>query len=250
MTQPPASASGIPRHVAVIMDGNGRWARARHLPRTEGHRQGVNAARMVVRACASRGVKVLTLFAFSSENWRRPRHEVGTLMELFVGSIRRELPELEEKGIRLRFIGDRSAFSARLQERMAEAEHRTRDNTLMDLVVAVSYGGRWDITHAAAAVAEKVLTGELTPEQITPEILEGHLSTASLPDPDLFIRTGGEKRVSNFLLWQLAYTELFFSDVLWPDFSEDDLNQAFACFAGRQRRFGYIEEQLAGGGGA
>ncbi|SEP99005.1 undecaprenyl diphosphate synthase [Ectothiorhodospira magna] len=250
MIQAPVRTPGTPYHVAVIMDGNGRWARARHLPRTEGHRQGVNAARAVVRACASRGVKVLTLFAFSSENWRRPHQEVGTLMELFVRSIRRELPELEEKGIRLRFIGDREAFSQRLQARMAEAEQRTRDNTLMELVVAVSYGGRWDITRAAATLADQVRHGSMTPEQITPEALEEQLSTKGLPDPDLFIRTGGEKRVSNFLLWQLAYTELFFSDVLWPDFSEDDLVQAFDCFAGRQRRFGHIQEQLVGGSGA
>ncbi|MCG5534943.1 di-trans,poly-cis-decaprenylcistransferase [Ectothiorhodospira mobilis] len=232
------------------MDGNGRWARARMRPRTEGHRQGVKAARTAVRACAARGVQVLTLFAFSSENWRRPRHEVGTLMDLFVGSIGREVPELVEKGIRLRFIGDRSAFSERLQERMAEAETRTAGNDHMDLVVAVSYGGRWDITQAARRLAERVHAGELDPQAVTAQVLESHLATAQLPDPDLFIRTGGEKRISNFLLWQLAYTELYFSDVLWPDFDETELDRAFACFAGRQRRFGHIQEQIAGNGDA
>ncbi|WP_338018764.1 polyprenyl diphosphate synthase [Ectothiorhodospira mobilis] len=250
MTEFSSSFEGVPRHVAIIMDGNGRWARARMRPRTEGHRQGVKAARTAVRACAARGVQVLTLFAFSSENWRRPRHEVGTLMDLFVGSIGREVPELVEKGIRLRFIGDRSAFSERLQERMAEAETRTAGNDHMDLVVAVSYGGRWDITQAARRLAERVHAGELDPQAVTAQVLESHLATAQLPDPDLFIRTGGEKRISNFLLWQLAYTELYFSDVLWPDFDETELDRAFACFAGRQRRFGHIQEQIAGNGDA
>ncbi|SFM54725.1 Undecaprenyl pyrophosphate synthetase [Ectothiorhodospira mobilis] len=250
MTEFSSSFEGVPRHVAIIMDGNGRWARARMRPRTEGHRQGVKAARTAVRVCAARGVQVLTLFAFSSENWRRPRHEVGTLMDLFVGSIGREVPELVEKGIRLRFIGDRSAFSERLQERMAEAETRTAGNDHMDLVVAVSYGGRWDITQAARRLAERVHAGELDPQAVTAQVLESHLATAQLPDPDLFIRTGGEKRISNFLLWQLAYTELYFSDVLWPDFDETELDRAFACFAGRQRRFGHIQEQIAGNGDA
>ncbi|TVQ74997.1 MAG: di-trans,poly-cis-decaprenylcistransferase [Chromatiaceae bacterium] len=250
MSQSPVNTAGTPRHVAIIMDGNGRWARSRLLPRTEGHRQGVNAARMAVRYCAQQGVRVLTLFAFSSENWRRPRQEVGTLMDLFVGSIGREVPELVEKGIRLRFIGDRTTFSAKLQARMADAEERTRHNQHMDLVVAVSYGGRWDIANAAAALAERVRRGELEPEQITPEVMEGHLSTAGLPEPDLFVRTGGEQRVSNFLLWQLAYTELFFTDVLWPDFDEDELGRAFEHFAGRQRRFGHIQEQIVGTGDA
>lgn len=219
-------------------------------PRTEGHRQGVKAARTAVRACAARGVQTLTLFAFSSENWRRPRHEVGTLMDLFVGSIGREVPELVKKGIRLRFIGDRNTFSERLQERMAEAEARTAENDHMDLVVAVSYGGRWDITQAAQGLAERVRTGDLDPQAVTAEVLESHLATAHLPDPDLFIRTGGEKRISNFLLWQLAYTELYFSDVLWPDFDEAELERALAFFAGRQRRFGHIQEQIAGNGDA
>lgn len=246
MTPFSVNTAGTPRHVAIIMDGNGRWARSRMLPRTEGHRQGVNSARMAVRYCAEQGVRVLTLFAFSSENWRRPRQEVGTLMDLFIGSIGREVPELVEKGIRLRFIGDRAAFSSKLQKRMADAEERTRENQRMDLVVAVSYGGRWDIAHAAAAVAERVRCGELDPEHITPEVMEAHLSTAGLPEPDLFVRTGGEQRISNFLLWQLAYTELFFTDVLWPDFKEEELGRAFEYYAGRQRRFGHIQEQIAG----
>ncbi|MFP4079570.1 MAG: polyprenyl diphosphate synthase [Ectothiorhodospira sp.] len=250
MSEVSSQFPGVPRHVAVIMDGNGRWARARMRPRTEGHRQGVKAARTVVRGCAARGVQVLTLFAFSSENWRRPRHEVGTLMDLFLGSIGREVPELEEKGIRLRFIGDRGTFTQRLQERMAEAEARTARNDHMDLVVAVSYGGHWDIAQAARRVADRVRAGELDLETVTPELLEGYLSTAGLPDPDLFIRTGGEKRISNFLLWQLAYTELYFSEVLWPDFDEPELERAFEFFAGRKRRFGDIGERIAGNGNA
>jgi len=240
----PADSPVVPRHVAIIMDGNGRWARARHLPRTEGHRQGVHSTRAAVRFCASRGVEALTLFAFSSENWHRPPAEVNTLMGLFVSALERELPELESNNIRLRFIGERENFSAKLRSRIQEAEGRTRDNTGMELVIAVSYGGRWDIACAARELARDVQAGRLDPERIDVDQLQARLSTAGLPDPDLFIRTGGERRLSNFVLWQLAYTELYFCDVLWPDFDEAALKEAFEFFAGRQRRFGRTAEQL------
>jgi undecaprenyl diphosphate synthase len=230
--------------VAIIMDGNGRWARARHLPRTEGHRQGVHATRAAVRFCASRGVEALTLFAFSSENWRRPPKEVNTLMGLFVNALERELPELEANNIRLRFIGERQNFSARLKSRIEESERRTAGNSGMELVIAVSYGGRWDIACAARRLAEQVAEGTLDPAAVTPERLDAELSTAGLPEPDLFIRTGGERRLSNFLLWQLAYTELYFTDVLWPDFDAAAMEKAFEYFAGRQRRFGRTGEQV------
>jgi undecaprenyl diphosphate synthase len=230
--------------VAIIMDGNGRWARARHLPRTEGHRQGVHATRAAVRFCASRGVEALTLFAFSSENWRRPAGEVNTLMGLFVTALEKELPELESRNIRLRFIGERENFSDKLRSRIDEAERRTAGNTGMHLVIAVSYGGRWDIVCATRRLAEQAAAGSLEPGSITAEMLDAGLSTAGLPEPDLFIRTGGERRLSNFLLWQLAYTELFFSDVLWPDFDAPELEAAFGFFAQRERRFGRTGEQV------
>ena len=230
--------------MAVIMDGNGRWARARHLPRTEGHRQGVHATRATVRFCASRGVEVLTLFAFSSENWRRPASEVRTLMALFVTALERELPELEANNIRLRFIGERENFSAKLRSRINEAEQRTAGNNGMNLVIAASYGGRWDVLVAVRRLAEQVAAGTLAPDAISEADLAAELSTGVLPEPDLFIRTGGEHRLSNFLLWQLAYTELFFTDVLWPDFDAPVLEAAFECFARRERRFGRTGEQV------
>ncbi|MFW5453012.1 isoprenyl transferase [Thioalkalivibrio sulfidiphilus] len=245
MSPAPADSAVIPRHVAIIMDGNGRWARARHLPRTEGHRQGVHATRMAVRFCAARGVEALTLFAFSSENWKRPSGEVNTLMNLFVSALEKELPELVQNNIRLRFIGEREAFSTKLKHRIHEAEAATRDNTGMELVIAVSYGGRWDITTAVRRLVGEVAEGRLDPASISVETLDRQLSTAGLPDPDLFIRTGGEHRLSNFLLWQMAYTELYFCDVLWPDFDEDALQAAFECFAGRERRFGRTGEQVS-----
>ncbi len=236
--------SKIPRHVAIIMDGNGRWAKARRRPRTEGHRAGVNATRRVVRACADRGVEVLTVFAFSSENWQRPREEVSALMELFFFALRREARQLAKNGIRLRIIGDRAGFPERLQREIAAAEATTAGGDRMLFQVAANYGGRLDIVHAARVVARRVAAGELAPEDIDADTLAAHLSTAGQPDPDLFIRTGGEKRISNFLLWQLAYTELYFSDVLWPDFDSDELDRAFAFYARRERRFGKISEQL------
>lgn len=240
MSKPPS----IPRHVAIIMDGNGRWAKARHLPRTLGHKRGVEATRKTVQACAQRGVQVLSVFAFSSENWQRPEEEVSALMDLFVTALKREAGSLKENGIRLRFIGAIDMFSEKLRERIRQTEALTAECTQMQLVVAANYGGRWDIAQAAAKVASEHAQGLITQEQITPQYLSTKLATADLPEPDLFIRTGGEQRISNFLLWQLAYTELFFCDVLWPDFDEAVLDNAFAVFASRQRRFGRTGDQL------
>ncbi|MDD3517248.1 MAG: polyprenyl diphosphate synthase [Chromatiales bacterium] len=240
-----ATARIVPRHVAIVMDGNGRWAKARHLPRPAGHWQGLNATRRVVRLCHERGVEVLTLFAFSSENWRRPTWEVGILMELFVTALKRELTELVNRGVRLRFIGDRAAFSERLQRQIAEAEALTEANTRMQLVIAASYGGRWDIVQAAQRIAEAAKAGQIDPAAVDGACFEQYLSTAGLPDPDLLIRTGGEKRISNFLLWQLAYTEFFFSDSFWPDFDAAELDSAFESYAARQRRFGRTGDQVA-----
>ncbi len=234
----------LPRHVAIIMDGNGRWAKRRLMPRIAGHRAGVEAVRGIVKACARKGIEVLTLFAFSSENWRRPREEVGLLMDLLLSALEREAQKLHENDVCLRFIGDRSAFSAKLSEKMAEAEVLTAANTGLKLVIAVNYGGRWDITQAARRLARQVATGELAAEAIDEALLQGQLSLADLPEPDLFIRTGGEQRVSNFLLWQLAYTELYFTDTLWPDFNDQSFEAALASFAGRQRRFGRTGDQV------
>ncbi|MEF3194069.1 MAG: di-trans,poly-cis-decaprenylcistransferase [Halothiobacillaceae bacterium] len=236
----------LPAHVAIIMDGNGRWAEQRGHPRVIGHRRGAAALRNVVRACAERGVRVLTVFAFSSENWRRPSSEVDALMTLFVRSLRREVRRLHEAGVRLRFIGDRSRFEPVLQARMAEAEALTVGNERMTLVVAVNYGGRWDITQAARALAEEVAAGRLAPADVDEASLAGRLALRDLPEPDLLIRTGGEQRISNFLLWQLAYTELYFTPVLWPDFNAAEIDRAIAWYAGRERRFGQISAQLQG----
>lgn len=240
----------MPRHIAIIMDGNGRWAKQRNQPRFFGHKAGVEAVRGVVKACAERGIDVLTLFAFSSENWRRPQKEVSLLMELLYTALTREVSKLHDNNVRLRIIGDRSVFHKKLQNRLLESEALTENNTGLTLVVAVNYGGRWDITQAAQAVAEKALAGELQPSDITPELFGQHLSLNELPEPDLFIRTGGEQRVSNFLLWQLAYSELFFTETLWPDFSSSSLDEAIESFSNRQRRFGRTGEQVENGDGA
>lgn len=234
----------MPAHVAVIMDGNGRWARQRTLPRQAGHRAGVRTARRIVEACARRGISTLTLFAFSSENWRRPRREVGALMRLFVEALEREVDELHSNGIRLTFIGDRGSLSPALQGRMATAEQRTRDNDRLALVVALAYGGRWDIVAAARALAREVATGRLDPESIDDEAVATRLALAGLPDPDLLIRTGGEHRISNFLLWNLAYAECYFTDRLWPDFDEQDLDAALERFRQVERRYGLTSEQV------
>jgi undecaprenyl diphosphate synthase len=239
-----SNADRIPRHIAIIMDGNGRWARSRMLPRYVGHREGVKTVRRVVEACIERNIAVLTLFAFSSENWRRPSDEVSLILNLFVTTLKKEVSVLHGNGVRLRFIGDRSAFSGKLRELIDESEDCTRDNTRMELVIAANYGGQWDITEASRAIARRVATGELQPDDITPQVMAEEISLADLPSPDLFIRTGGERRISNFLLWQLAYTELYFTDVLWPAFGVTDLDEAMRWYANRQRRFGRTGEQV------
>ncbi|GAB6041471.1 isoprenyl transferase [Endothiovibrio diazotrophicus] len=234
----------MPRHVAIIMDGNGRWAERRKLPRHFGHKAGVDAVRKVVSACGERGIEVLTLFAFSSENWRRPAKEVGLLMELFLTTLQKEIKRLHKNKVRIRLIGDLSAFPEKLQQRIAEAERVTADNDGLTLVIAANYGGRWDIAQAAARLAGQVKAGTLEPGQVDAERLAAELSLADLPEPDLFIRTGGEQRISNFLLWQLAYTELYFTDRFWPDFDAEALDEAIASFGSRQRRFGMTGHQV------
>jgi undecaprenyl diphosphate synthase len=234
----------LPRHIAIIMDGNGRWAKRRNLPRPMGHREGVKAVQRVVEACRQRGIEALTLFAFSSENWRRPHTEVSLLMDLFVRTIRKQVDELHRNGVCMRFIGDRSAFDPKMQALMAAAESQTAGNKSLNLVIAVNYGGRWDIAEAARRLAAKALAGEISVEEIDSAALGRELCLADLPEPDLFIRTGGEQRISNYLLWQLAYTELYFSDLLWPDFDDVALEKALQSFAGRQRRFGRTGDQI------
>jgi undecaprenyl diphosphate synthase len=231
----------LPRHVAIIMDGNGRWATQRGLPRHAGHKEGVAPVRMSIRECGRRGIVALTLFAFSSENWGRPSEEVGALMNLFVEALDSEVDELHANGVCLRFIGDRQSFPVRLQSRMIATEARTAANTGLKVQIAVGYGGRWDIVNAVRQLATQCTSGLLRAGDIDEARLEGALQLAGLPDPDLFIRTGGEKRISNFLLWNLAYTELHFCEELWPDFSEASFDAACTFFAQRQRRFGLTE---------
>ena len=236
-------ATGIvPRHVAIIMDGNGRWAKKRFLPRVAGHRRGVEAVRETVKACARSGVEYLTLFAFSSENWRRPPEEVSFLMQLFLRSLEQEIGKLDANGIRFKVVGDLAPFDSRVLEHIREGEALTRDNTKLTLTIAANYGGRWDILQAADRCRQE---DPLAP--ITEERLARFLSMSYAPEPDLFIRTGGEQRVSNFLLWQLAYTELCFTDALWPDFGAEALESAFASYRQRERRFGRTSEQLEEG---
>lgn len=233
------------RHVAVIMDGNGRWAVERGLPRGAGHQAGVKTLRNIVEHCARRRIEVLTVFAFSSENWKRPRQEVDLLMELFLNSLKNEVSELHKNGIRLRFIGDRQAFPAKLQELITATESKTRDNQGLTLVIAANYGGRWDITEACRRISAKVQANLLAPADIDETLVHDNLSLADLPDPDLFIRTGGERRISNYLLWQCAYSELYFCEVLWPDFSPADFDDAVTWYEGRQRRFGRLHDPLS-----
>lgn len=227
----------LPRHVAIVMDGNGRWAKKRFLPRVAGHKQGVDALRRTVQACIDRQVPALTVFAFSSENWNRPADEVSGLMELLGMALGREVPRLHENGVRLYFPGNRGVLSGRVQQALAEAERLTAGNRKLLLNVCFNYGGRWDIAQAAASLAARG-------EPITEASLNGAMALAHVPDPDLVIRTGGEMRISNFLLWQAAYSELFFSDRLWPDFDESALDEAIAAFNGRERRFGKTSEQI------
>jgi undecaprenyl diphosphate synthase len=233
-----------PQHVAIIMDGNGRWARSRGMPRVAGHRASVKVVRKVVEECAARGVQHLTLFAFSSENWRRPPDEVGVLMGLFLDALGREVADLHRNRVRLRFIGDRDQLGDELKTRMLDAERLTASNTGLGLMVAVGYGGRWDIAQACRSLAVEVAGGNLSAADINEERLAARLALADVPDPDLLIRTGGEQRISNFLLWNLAYTELYFCDVLWPEFSAEHLQAAFEHFAQRERRFGMTSAQV------
>ncbi|MCJ8169739.1 polyprenyl diphosphate synthase [Atopomonas sediminilitoris] len=234
----------VPRHVAIIMDGNNRWAKKRLLPGVAGHKAGVDAVRAVIEVCAEQGVEVLTLFAFSSENWQRPADEVSALMELFLNALHRETLKLDENNIRLRIIGDRSRFHPQLQQAMQEAEAQTAHHTRFTLQIAANYGGQWDIVQAAQKLALQVEQGALRSDQITAQLLEAELSTAGVPLPDLCIRTSGEHRISNFLLWQLAYSELYFTDLYWPDFRHDAMRAALVDFAMRQRRFGKTSEQI------
>lgn len=242
-------AAVTPRHVAIIMDGNNRWAKRNGLPGPAGHRAGVEAVRSVLRACRNHGVQVLTVFAFSSENWGRPLPEVRALLALLSRYLRSEVRELHKDGIRLRFIGERSRFSTRLQRLMQQSEHLTAGNTEATLVIAVDYGGQWDIARAASRLAEQVRAGELQPADITPELIDRHVSLSDLPPPDLCIRTGGDARISNFMLWQFAYSELYFTNTLWPDFGELEFARALADYSRRERRFGVRQPDgiVAGG---
>jgi len=241
MTHLPAKL--LPRHIAITMDGNGRWAAARGLARTAGHKAGLKPVRMVIEECSRRGVEALTLFAFSSENWRRPAEEVVSLMSLFVEALDREIDELHRQAVRLRFIGERRNLSVRLQGRIAAAEERTATNPGLKLQVALSYGGRWDIIQATQKLAKECSSGAMRPAEITEALFATRLALAGLPEVDLLIRTGAEQRISNFLLWDLAYAELCFSARLWPDFAVGDFEDALAFFASRERRFGRTAAQ-------
>ena len=238
---------GIPRHLAVIMDGNGRWAERRRRPRVIGHRAGARAVNVCIDFCLERGIEALTLFAFSSENWGRPEEEVGALMKLFLNALDREVDELDRRGVRVRFIGERERFLPAIRQRMEAAEAQTVANTRLTLVIAASYGGRQDIAQAARMLATEVAAGRLRPEDIDEAAMGRCVALADLPPPDLFIRTGGDHRVSNFLLWQLAYTELWFTELLWPDMDAATLQRALDDYAGRERRFGLTSAQIAQG---
>lgn len=238
-------APTLPRHIAIVMDGNGRWAQRRRRPRVIGHRAGARAVNRTIDFCLERGIEVLTLFAFSSENWGRPRDEVDALMKLFMGALDREAGELARRGVRVRFIGERSRFPPPILERMRKVEEATQANTRLTLAIAASYGGRQDIAAAARALAEDVAAGRLQPEQIDEAAVGARVALADLPPPDLFIRTGGDTRISNFLLWQLAYTELWFTDALWPEFDAGILQQAVDDYGRRERRYGLTSAQIA-----
>jgi undecaprenyl diphosphate synthase len=238
MPQDETVETTIPQHVAIIMDGNNRWAKRRGLPGTAGHRAGVEAVREILRTCRDHGVQVLTLFAFSSENWGRPQPEVRALLALLTRYLRSEVRSLHEDGIRLRFIGKRSRFSERLQRLMRQSEELTEKNKVSTVVIAVDYGGQWDIAQAVQQLAQRVKCGELEPEDISPELIDQHISISDLPPPDLCIRTGGDARISNFMLWHFAYSELYFTNTLWPDFGELEFARALADYSRRERRFG------------
>lgn len=238
------SGTTLPQHVAVIMDGNGRWAKARGQARIQGHRKGVEMVRELVAACGEKGIGAVTLFAFSSENWRRPKLEVRLLRQLFLLALEREIHKLHDNGIRFRVIGDAAAFGADIAKRVRDAEDLTQHNTRLRLTIAANYGGRWDIAQACTQMMRDIKEGRLEADEIRPETLGPYLSMGDIPEPDLFIRTGGEQRISNFLLWQLAYTELYFTPVLWPDFDRTQFDLALQSFASRQRRFGRTGDQV------
>lgn len=242
LTIPPGRS--LPRHIAIIMDGNNRWARERRLPGLAGHKAGVDSVRAVIECCAEQGVEVLTLFAFSSENWKRPAVEVSGLMQLFMLALKNEVRKLVRHNIRLQVIGDLTRFSPELQELIHRAQNETAANTGLVLNIAANYGGRWDITMAARALARRCVEGSLRPEEIDEELFARHLSLASLPPPDLCIRTGGEQRISNFLIWQMAYTEYYFTDCFWPDFDKQEMMAALQSYLTRERRFGRTSEQV------
>jgi undecaprenyl diphosphate synthase len=243
---PPAPR--IPRHLAVIMDGNGRWAERRRRPRAIGHRAGARAVNICIDFCLDVGIEALTLFAFSSENWGRPEDEVGALMKLFLNALEREVDELDRRGVRVRFVGERERFNGAIRARMEAAETQTAGNTRLHLNIAASYGGRWDIANAARSLAADVAAGRLRAEDIDEAAISARIALADLPAPDLFIRTGGDMRVSNFLLWQLAYTELWFTETLWPDMDAATLQRALDDYAARERRFGLTGAQINSNG--
>ncbi|RDH85260.1 MAG: isoprenyl transferase [endosymbiont of Galathealinum brachiosum] len=233
-----------PKHIVVVMDGNGRWAKKRFMPRTAGHHAGVKSTRKIVEESVKNKIQALTLFAFSSENWKRPEQEVSSLMELFVSTLQSEINSLHKQNVRVRFIGEISAFSEKLQKKIKETKELTENNTGLQLNIAVNYGGRWDIAEACKSIVKKIQLGELQVCDIDAELIDEFVCLKQLPEPDLFIRTGGEMRISNFLIWQLAYTELYFTDVLWPDFKSEEFSAALNWYAGRQRRFGKTGEQV------
>ena len=239
-----AKAQMLPTHVAVVMDGNGRWASKRLLPRSAGHRQGAKATRNIIEACLKQKIKYLTLFAFSSENWQRPQEEVQAIIELFLSSLKNDSKTLHEEGIQVRFIGGREHFSGQLCELIDETEALTKANNKMLLNIAIDYSGRWDLIQASKKLFKQVQLQGLDIDELDEDAFARHLSTYPLPDPDLFIRTGGEQRISNFLIWQLAYTELYFSATLWPDFDAKELALAFASYTKRKRRYGLVPEQI------
>ncbi|MCX8784486.1 isoprenyl transferase [Vibrio parahaemolyticus] len=237
-------SDSLPKHIAIIMDGNGRWAKSKGKPRVFGHKKGVNAVRKTVAAASKLGIKAMTLFAFSSENWRRPEEEVGLLMELFITVLSSEVKKLHKNNLQLRVIGDTSRFSERLQKKIVEAENLTASNTGMVINIAANYGGKWDITEAAKALALKARNGEIRVEDINEQLITEHLTMADLPEVDLLIRTSGECRISNFMLWQMAYAEMYFTPEFWPEFDEDSLVEAVTWFINRERRFGCTGEQV------
>lgn len=236
----------VPGHIAVIMDGNGRWAKKRGLPRTAGHSEGVESVRDTVEACGQLGVRYLTLYAFSTENWKRPKEEVSLLMRLLLKALRDETDRLHTNNVRIQAIGDIDALPRELQNELLEGIQRTKDNTGLTLILALSYSGRWDLTHAMRRIAREVVEHGLTEDHITEEMISSHISTAGIPDPDLLIRTSGEFRISNFLLWQLAYTEIYITPRFWPGFRRDELYEAIRDYQKRERRFGMVSEQLHG----